>query len=56
MDKETSELADSTIKQLVAEAERISRRPWTERVLMLLVLVTLAAFVLKFVVSVLNSL
>lgn len=56
MDKETAELADVTIKQLAAEAERISRPAWTERVLMGLVLVTLAAFVLKFVASVLKSL
>lgn len=56
MDKETAEVADVTIKQLVAKTERISRVSWLERVLMGLVVVTLVAFVLKFVVSVFRSL
>ncbi|GEM_PF-6898699 len=56
MDKETAEVADVTIKQLVDETERISRPSWLERLLMGLVVVTLAAFVLKFVVGVLRSL
>lgn len=56
MDKDTAEVADVTIKQLVDETERISRPSWLERLLMGLVVVTLATFVLKFVVGVLRSL